>query len=298
MRRPLPYPSLRALESAARHRSYSRAARELNVTHGAVSHQLRRLEQLLGAPLFERSGNDMIPTPEAERLAGEISRALAVMGDAVDAFQASAECDPLVISISGQFASYWLSPRLGRLPGGGANLDLRVEDRMVDFAVDGIDAAVRYGRAEWPGLESRTLFWERLFPVCSPAFAATHDLKTPEDLLTTPLVHQTHRPWRLWLAPMGLTAPAVEGPVFSDSAILIDAAVQGLGVALARSGLVERDLRAGRLIRPFPEEVDPEAGFHLVWRADSRKLRRIEAFRDWLLQEVTKDPARLEETPG
>jgi LysR family glycine cleavage system transcriptional activator len=284
MRRLPPFFALRALEAAARHRSYSRAAQELSVTHGAVSQQIRRLEAELGARLFERRGNAMIPTPEAQRLAHAVTRGLGVLQNAVAEFAAAAERDPLVISLDPQFASRWLPQRLPRLLAdpAGANLELRVEERRADFVTDGVDVGVRYGAGRWEGVEAAHLFTETLFPVCSPKVAAEHAMSRPEDLLNAPLLHHSHRPWRLWFTAFGLEAPAQTGLLLEDSIMILDAAAQGLGVALARSGLIEADLRAGRLVRPLEGGIASELGFFVVWRADSRKLPRIHALRDWL----------------
>jgi LysR family glycine cleavage system transcriptional activator len=142
-----PFFSLRALEAAARHGSYSRAAKELSVTHGAVSQQIRRLEAELGARLFERRGNAMVPTPAAARLARRVGEGMDLLHNAVAEFTAAAERDPLVLSLDSQFASRWLPSRLARLltDPAGANLEIRVDDRLADFTTDGVDVAVRYG---------------------------------------------------------------------------------------------------------------------------------------------------------
>ncbi|WP_374574368.1 LysR family transcriptional regulator [Phenylobacterium sp. J367] len=176
-----PFFALRALEAAARHRSYSRAAEELAVTHGAVSQQIRKLEEELGARLFERRGNAMIPTAEAERLAKEVGRGLGVLQNAVAEFATAAERDPLVVSLDPQFSNRWLPARLPRLfaDPAGRNVELRVEERLANFVTDGIDMAVRYGAGRWAGVEAAPLFAETLFPVCSPQMAAAHDWRGP-----------------------------------------------------------------------------------------------------------------------
>jgi LysR family transcriptional regulator, glycine cleavage system transcriptional activator len=283
-----PFFALRALEAAARHRSYSRAAQELAVTHGAVSQQIRRLEAELGARLFERRGNAMVPTPDAQKLAGEVARGIGVLRNAVAEFHAAAVQDPLVVSLESQFANRWLPQRLQRMLAdpAGANLEIRVEERRADFTTDGVDMAVRYGPGRWDGVEAAHLFSESLVPVCSPEFLARHQLKSPADLLTVPLVHHGHRPWTLWFASFGLESPRQQGMLFEDSAMLLEAAAQGIGAALARSGLIEQDLRTGRLVQPFETGVASELGYWIVWRGDSRKLRRIAALRDWLLSEA------------
>jgi LysR family glycine cleavage system transcriptional activator len=284
-----PFFALRALEAAARHRSYSRAAQELAVTHGAVSQQIRKLEAELGARLFERRGNAMIPTPEAQRLADEVARALGTLRNAVAAFAAAAERDPLVISLDPQFATRWLAPRLPKLLAdpAGVNLTLWPEERRADFLTDGMDMGVRYGDGRWEGLVAAHLFTETLFPVGSPALVAAHPIRRPEDLLSAPLVHHRQRPWSLWFKALGLEAPPIQGQVFDDSVMQVEGAAAGIGFALARSGLVETDLASGRLVRPLAEDVLSELGFFAVWRPESRKLARIHALRDWLVAATT-----------
>lgn len=282
---------LRALEAAARHQSYSRAAEELAVTHGAVSQQIRKLEEELGAKLFERRGNQMIPTPDAACLAAEVARAVGVLQNAVAVFASAAERDPLVISLDPQFASRWFPSRLPRLLAEppGANLEIRVEERRADFVTDGVDLAVRYGAGQWEGVEAAPLFPETLIPVCSPELAKTLGPMRPADLLDAPLLHHGHRPWSLWFSQFQLAAPPQKGLLFDDSVMLLEAAAQGLGVALGRSGLIEADLRSGRLVRAVEDTVASELGFFVVWRADSRKAARIQALRDWLVAEA-RDP--------
>ena len=283
-----PFFALAALEAAARHRSYSRAADELSVTHGAVSQQIRKLEAELGARLFERRGNAMIPTPAAQRLAAETGRALGLLREGMAAFAAQAVNDPLVVSLDPQVSSRWLPPRLPRLvrDPAGAHLDFRVEERLADFTTDGADVGIRYGGGTWPGLQSLLLVRETLFPVCSPDFLARHPIAASADLAQVPLLHHRHHGWRLWFTAQGLGAPPRDGLAFEDSLMLLEAAAQGLGVALGRSTLVEQDLATGRLVRPVAGEVASARDIHLVWRGDSRKLTRIAALRDWLVGEA------------
>jgi LysR family glycine cleavage system transcriptional activator len=288
MKRLPPVFALRALEAAARHESYSRAAEELAVTHGAISQQMRRLQDELGVKLFERRANAMIPTPEARRLAAELRQGFAQLHTAVANFASSAEREPLIASLDIQFAGRWLPKRLPGLLASpaGANLELRVDDRLADFITDGVDFGVRYGAGGWEGLTSQLLLAETLFPVCSPRMAERLAVRRPQDLMSAPLLEHGHRPWALWFDAFGLPPPRPDGLVFDDSLMLYEAAAEGLGVALARSSLVEAELESGRLVRLLDVEVPSALGFHLVWRADSHKLKRIGALRDWFLAEA------------
>lgn len=302
--------ALRALEAAARHGSYSAAARELAVTQGAVSQQIRKLEAEFGTRLFHRRGNQMIPTPAATRLAEEVRGAAARLQAAVDEIMPSPEQEPLVLSITEPFAALWLAPKLPRLLAhpAGANLDIRVEARVSDFASDGVDAGIRAGRGDWPELETERLTTERLWIVCSPEFAARHPIRHAGDLLDVPLIDSQDRLWPLLFDRYGLRAPAPSGLSSTDSVLVLDAVRRGLGAAMVRSSMVEEELRSGRLVRPLPDsfklplnfirpgrlvrfvrEGDPEPaeiGYFLVWPKQSRKQERIHALRDWLLTEA------------
>lgn len=283
-----PFFGLRALEAAARHNSYSRAAAELGVTHGAVSQQIRRLEAELGARLFERQGNAMIPTPAAAELADEISRALDILRNGVARFDQVSAHDPLVLSITPQFADRWLRPRLAGLlataPAG--RMEIRVEETKSDFLTDGVDFAIRYGVGPWPDVHHELLVTETMFPVCSPEFAQQHAIRRTEDLYELPLIWVVSRPWTWWFEAAGLPPPTPSGLTLDDSLLAMGAAAEGLGVALARSALVAPDLQAGRLVRPIAGEIASPTAFHVVWRDDSRKLSRIQALRDWLFAEI------------
>ena len=271
-------------------RSYSRAADELNVTHGAISQQMRRLEELLGIALFQRRGNGMEPLPAAARIASSVAAALALLGRAVEEVGTGKGLEPLVISMEQGFARRWLMPRLLRLreQTGERDLDLRLENRLESFVGEGIDAAIRYGDGTWPGLEASSLFVCRFFPVCSETFLQAHPLMQLTDLYNVPLLRHTHPLWSWphWFHSLGLPPPSNQGMMFDDSSLMLDAAAAGAGVALARDILVEDDLRSGRLIRPLAAEVESPWKYYFVWRADGAKLPRTLLLRDWLLNEA------------
>jgi len=286
-----PLIALRALEAAVRHRSYSRAADELNVTHGAVSQQMRRLEEELGVSLFQRRGNGMEPLPDATRIATSVAAALVLLERAVEEVGPGKELDPLVLSLEQGFARRWLMPRLARLREdiGERDLDLRLENRLENLVGDGIDAAIRYGEGVWPGLEAAKLLSVRFFPVCSPAFLQAHPLAQLGDLYNVPLLRHTHPLWAWphWFHALGFPPPANRGLMFDDSSLMLDAAATGAGVALARDILVEGDLRSGRLIRPLPDEVESPWGYFFVWRSEGPRQLRTLLLRDWLLREAS-----------
>jgi len=289
-----PFSSLVALEAAARHRSYSRAADELFVTHGAVSQQVRKLEEELGVQLFARRGNQMEPTATGAALAARVGEAMAALRQGVDSARRAAS-GPIVVSTGAAFATRWLVTQLARLSAETGELDLtiRVEDRMSDLVTDGADVALRFGEGPWPGTESVRLIDEVLFPVCSPALLERHPIEKPEDLLHAPLLRHTGLPWSTWFHAMGIETPELPPALgFDDSSMMLDAAAQGLGVALARSGIARRDLGDGRLVRPLPGEIDVATGHHFVWRPENPKLPRILKIRDWFLREMEGERAR------
>jgi LysR family glycine cleavage system transcriptional activator len=281
--------ALRALEAATRLRSYTRAAEELHVTHGAVSHQIRKLEEEFGVKLFRREGNAMAPTEPALKLAAKVAQGIRLMQQGADELRAQRCAKTLVISSLQSFAIRWLAPRLASFGEAvpGVDVEVRTDDRLADFVHDGVDVAVRYGSGGWPGVEARQLFSERLFPVCSPAFLKAHPLERMEDLAKVPLLRHSRRTWALWFRGAGLDiAEPTSGLVLDDSNLLIAAAANGLGVALAPSTLADSEITAGRLVRPFPVSVEAEYGYFLVWRADSRKGETIARFREWMLAEA------------
>ena len=288
-----PFSSLVALEAAARHRSYSRAADELFVTHGAVSQQVRKLEEELGVQLFARRGNQMEPTPTGAALAARVGEAMASLREGVEGARRAAS-GPIVVSTGTAFATRWLVTLLARLTAETGELDLtiRVEDRLSDLSTDGADVALRFGAGPWPGTDAVRLIDEKMFPVCSPALLERHPIDGPEDLLKAPLLRHTDLPWSTWFRAMGVEAPELPPALgFDNSAMMLDAAAQGLGFALARSGYAKRDLEDGRLVRPLPGQVDVETGHNFVWRPENPKLPRIMKLRDWFLKETEGERA-------
>ena len=251
-----PLNALKAFEAAARHESFTRAAEELCVTQGAVSHQVKALEAELAIKLFNRERQRLIIT-EAGR------DYLAVVRDALDriahrhrAAAAAAEPGVLTVSTSPDFAAKWLVHRLGHFAEAHPEIDLRVSATLhhVDFAREEVDLAVRHGDGNWPGLDTVRLSPEQLFAVCSPKLlSGKRRLGKPADILKFPLIHMDSRAdWKNWLEEAGLDdSAATHGPVLNRASMVIDAAINGQGIALARTTLAACDLIKGRLVRPF-----------------------------------------------
>ena len=298
LRRLPPLNALKAFEAAARHESFTRAAEELCVTQGAVSHQVKALEIELGLKLFTRERQGLIITEQGREY-------LAVLRDAFDRIALGTErlkqrqtSGVLTVSTSPDFAAKWLVNRLGHFLEEHPEIDLRVSATMhhVDFAREDVDVAVRHGEGNWPGLDAVRLSPEELFPVCSPKLmSGARAIREPGDLLKHPLLHMEDRQnWARWLATAGIAdAGAVHGPVLNRASMLIDAAVDGQGVALARTTLAAWDLINGRLVRPFGIAVPLTKTYWIVCPKATASLPKIAAFRDWLLAEAADDAARL-----
>jgi LysR family glycine cleavage system transcriptional activator len=290
--------ALKAFEAAARHESFTRAAEELCVTQGAVSHQVKALEQELGVKLFNRERQRLVIT--------EAGRAyLAVVRDAFDRIAVGTErlvqrqsSGALTISTSPDFAAKWLVHRLGRFAEAHPDIDLRVSATMhhVDFAREDVDLAVRHGDGNWAGLHVERLCSEQLFPVCSPKLAeGRRRLADPRDVLKFPLLHLDERKdWSRWLDAAGVSCPDLShGPIMNRASMLIDAAIDGQGIALARSALAAWDLINGRLVRPFTTALPLSKSYWIVCPKATAMLPKITRARDWLLAEAAADMRRL-----
>jgi LysR family transcriptional regulator, glycine cleavage system transcriptional activator len=295
--------AVKAFEAAARHESFTQAAQELCVTQGAVSHQVKALEAELGLKLFHRERQRLVIT-EAGR------QYLAVVRDALDRIALGTErlrrgqnSGVLTISTSPDFAAKWLVHRLGRFAERYPEIDLRISATMhhVDFVREDVDLAVRHGDGNWPGLEVVRLCTEQLFPVCSPKLVSGRNpIRRPADVLKFPLLHFEDRTnWSKWLTAAGVYGAEVsQGPVMNRASMVIDAAVDGHGIGLARTTLAAWDLINGRLIRPFDVALPLSRGYWVVCPKVTGMLPKIVTCRDWLLAEAAEDARRLKRLPG
>ncbi|MGQ9365342.1 transcriptional regulator GcvA [Azospirillum sp. ST 5-10] len=286
-----PLNALRAFEAAARHGSMSLAAEELHVTAGAVSQQIKELERHLGTPLFTRKTRHIALTDEGARLFPAVRSAFRMLREASAQVRARPGPAVLTVSCTSGFASQWLLPRLSRFESLHPHVDVRISasNRIMDFARDRIDCAVRHGFGRDPGLISERLVDDDLTPVCSPRFAQdAGPFAAAADLGRVTLLHDEHRhDWALWLAAAG--APDIDasaGPVFVDGAGAADAAKAGCGVALVRRSMVRQELADGRLVAPFPQGCASDLAYHLVYPPGALDREPVAVFRDWLLAEA------------
>ncbi len=296
-RRLPPLNGLKAFEAAARSESFTRAAEELNVTQGAVSHQVKALEEVLGLTLFRRQRQRLLLT-EAGR------DYLAVLRDALDQIAIGTgrllqrqESGVLTISTSADFAAKWLINRLSRFTEKYPDVDLRISasTRDVDFAREDVDVAIRHGDGNWPGLHVERLYSERLFPICSPKLIVGRNRITKAaDLLKFPLLRlEDAKNWTRLFNAAGVKATVGPGPVLNRASMLIDAAIDGQGIALARTALAAWDLINGRLVRPVEASLKVANPYWIICPKSASALPKVAAFRNWVFAEAAEDTRRL-----
>ncbi|NGX95828.1 MAG: transcriptional regulator GcvA [Candidatus Afipia apatlaquensis] len=279
---------LRAFEAAARHLSFTHAAQELNVTQTAISHQIRRLEEELGIRLFIRQSRALALTPQAAEYLPGIRAAFQDLRTATDRLLRKGDDRVLTISTLTSLAVKWLLPRLSTFQEQHPEIDVRIttSTELVDFRTSNVDAAIRYGQGRWPGLDAEWLMAEHLFPVCSPKLlTGERALRRPEDLEHVTLLHtsSTIDDWRLWLTAAGLPAHLSQnrGLTFDLAFMTIQAAIDGLGVAMGHTAYVADDVANGRLVVPFNVSM-PSAGYYFVTPQDRPATPKLNLFRDWL----------------
>lgn len=294
MRKPLPpLSSLRSFEAVARQLSFSKAAKELHVTPGAVSQQIRALEELLGAKLFDRTRRWVALTDIATRMLPDIQAGLDSLSRACSSKTAPVGERTLTISVAPSFASKWLLPRLPGFYDQHPDVDLRISATvgLADFKRDKVDLAIRLGHGHYPGLHAEPLFTEALTPLCSPELLKGKGrLKTPDDLRKHRLIHDTsipgggeHAAWDRWLDLAGAKhVSAHRGAKFTLAELAMQAAIDGVGVVLGRIVLAERDLAAGRLVRPFKTTLPLDVSYFLVSSGATATRPEILHFRNWL----------------
>ena len=292
--------ALRAFEASARHQSFSLAAQELNVTPAAVGQLVRTLEDWLGSPLFVRSSSGrarLVTTEVAEQALPDIRAGLERLAVGLERLRSGSAGGVLTVTVSPAFAAKWLLPRIERFQAAWPETDLRLDTSLkpVDFVAQRIDVGVRYGRGQWPGLAAEKLMDEEVYPVCAPALLATATLQAPGDLRGQVLIHDQSvdtstgfASWQAWLRHAGVQGvPTDRGLRINNSAAVLQAAIDGQGVALARSVMAHDDLAAGRLVRLFPQvRLESALAYYVVYRPECIAQPKVAAFRDWLLREA------------
>lgn len=288
--------AMRAFEAAARHGSIKHAAEELYVTSGAVSQQIKALEEALGRPLFVRSHRAIETTEAGEALSLTLRDAFQRMTDTIERMFPGDESGPLTVSVSPSFAAKWLVPRLGRFRQRHPEIDVRVSatGRLVDFYREDVDLAVRHGRGRYPGLRSEWLLSGVIFPVCSPKLmTGEFALGRQENLRYQTLLHsEPPDDWEQWLAVYPVdNVDYRRGPRFSDDGLMLEAAIDGQGVAVSRAALVADDLAKGLLVRPFDLTLAHDWDYYLVCPEATADRPKIVAFRDWMREEAQRSRA-------
>lgn len=282
--------AVRVFEAAARHRSFTRAAEELGMTQAAVSYQIKMLEDRVGAPLFVRQPRQVVLTEKGEELAPAVTEAFDALRAAFASMEESVQ-SVLSITTLSTFASNWLVPRLGRFQQlhPGISVQISVAQQVLDLGQSEFDLGIRSGDGDWPGLEGHLLFPNEFTPVCSPELIRGAELKEPADILNFPIISPSDPWWKDWFSVAGLHD--IDLSRRRDNSLGIQqfegmAAMAGQGFALINPYFFPADLAAGRLVQPFDLMATTSRGYWLVYPKARRRSPKIEAFRDWILNEA------------
>jgi LysR family glycine cleavage system transcriptional activator len=302
-RRLPPLNALRAFEAAARHLNFSRAADELSVTPGAVSQQIQNLEDYVGASLFKRTPKGLLLTDAAQTALPALREAFDRLAEAASLLTAAVDGRRLTLTAAPSFAAKWLVPRLGRFETAHPLVDvwLSADMELVDFAAGEVDLAIRYGAGRYPGLETIRLMNETVIAVASPELMANNPLDDPTDLSHHILLHDgspdaddSCPDWSMWLAARGVKGvDGNRGPRFNQSSLVIEAAVGGRGIALAKRTLAQDDLDAGRLVAPLQIATAVDFAYHVVHPKAKGRLPQVKAFVNWITAEAAAHEAAL-----
>lgn len=290
MRRLPPLNPLRAFEATARHMSVSRAAEELNVTHSAISHQLRVLEDSVGVKLFKRTAGRIFLSAEGAALLPAISGAFDRIGAAAASLARPARPGRLTVSCVPGLLSFWLLPMISsfceRHP--ETSLTLFPNSNMHDPGNPDVDINILYGDGEWPDLTVKLLSPVRLFPVCHPSLMHNKTLRSPKDIFKHTLLHADNgREWKNWLSANKLQLPAdVRHHYFEDARVALEAASYGNGIAIGDTMTSRRSLVAGHMLAPFDIEVAAGHSFYIVYRADMKMSSAAQGFVEWLFGQI------------
>ena len=289
-----PLSALRPFEAAARLESFSRAAEELSLTHGAVSHQVRALEEHLGTPLFSRQGKRVTLTPVGRAFAESVRTALQEIVRAAEAAGTRRGNNRLTVSSLPSFAARWLMPRMIRFMDAHPEIEIQVHatSALANFVADEVDIAIRFGRGPWPALVCEEFLHDEYFPVASPKLKQLKSLREPKDLLRQGLriIREDRDYWQHWFAAAGVP---IEGeldgsPFFNDSTLTLQSAARGEGIALARASILGEDLQRGTLKRLFDVSVASRESYWFVSPRETAETPKVRAFREWVKRELKR----------
>lgn len=289
-----PIAALRALEAAARHLSYTKAAEELHITQSAVSHQIRHAEELWGLKLFERRGRRILMTQNGHALVPVVRSFINGLASTLEELKGEDRRDSLRVSLLQSFAFKWLVPKLGHFNQRCPEIDVWIStaEELVDFSLDNADMGIRLGHGDWPELHVTPLLKEYVFPVCSPRLLEELGApSTPEDLCGYPILRRSAADicprWRDWFRDAGINVKRIpQGTKFPDTSMAVQAAIDGQGIALARSAHVGDDLASGRLIKLFNIYSESSVSYFVVCPRGKENNPSIVAFTEWLLKEA------------
>lgn len=289
-----PLNALKAFEAAARHLSFTKAAEELFVTQAAVSHQIKALEDFLSIKLFIRKNRSLLLSEEGQSYYYEIKDVFQNLLDATERLQARGEKGVLTVAVPPSFASQWLVPRISLFSQQNRDIDVRIQavDYDQGFLSDDIDIAIYFGLGRWSGVHADKLHTEYRTPVCSPMlFQSDKPLTELADLKHHQLLHDFSREgWQQWIKHFNVPGVTVnQGPIFSHSMLVLQAAALGQGIALADSLLARPEIDSGRLVCPFEEKLISKSAYYMVCHPSQAEQGKIVAFRQWLLQQVSEE---------
>ncbi len=292
MRRLPPLNALKMFEASARNLSFSGASEELFVTPSAVSHQVKTLENFLGVELFHRSNRKVTLTPQGEQYLASVKHAFDEIEMATQRLSVTQGASVVQISVAPNFLIRWLMPRMSRFRALFPDVELQINASMglLDFNRTSTDMAVYYGNGEWDDIEVEFLRKVMLVPVCGPGLLQTGPpLEKPSDLANHTLIYVSKRTWEWdnWLKKAGVEFITPKGSMqLSSSQLTTAAAQENLGVALADQTLISREIESGKLVVPFDIPLDTKKAFYLVYRKHRPLTKGMEAFRNWLMDEL------------
>jgi len=288
-----PLNALRCFDVAAKHLSFTKAAAELNVTHSAVSHQIKALEAWLGAPLFRRVNRGLVLTSAGQAYLKPVRDSFERLAEATRRLRVRERTGPLTVSIMPSFAAKWLMPRLRRFRERHPDIDVRISasSQLTDFAREDVDICIRYGRGVWPDVDIELLMRESMFPVASPRLIeGPVPLKVPADLAHHTLISDYDWRgdfWQLWLEAAGIPDLQFAEEISCDLLYpSYQAAIEGLGVALGRTAVVAKDLREKRLVEPFSIRLPSPLGYYVVTSPERARLSKVEQFTRWVKERL------------